>query len=40
MEENLDPSRDLPLFAKSSKIEPERREDSMDLKAQEATPDP
>ena len=37
VEEYSDPSRDLEIFAKSSKIEPARKEESVDFKAQKTT---
>ena len=40
VEEYPDPSRDLDIFAKSSKIEPARKEESENFKAQKTTPDP
>jgi len=40
VEEYPDPSRDLDIFAKSSKIKPARKEEAVDFKAQKTTPDP
>ena len=40
VEEYPDPSRDLDIFAKSSKIKPARKEELVDFKAHQTTPNP